>query len=295
MKNTGKDLVKQQENLNLEILNGDVEKADEEGRRILSVPFSYDKFIIFGKSIQKRTLQDDLNLARLLYRANQELSQQGYRSDLNGYKNDTTSLTNLTKLEVKPKTFQDFCLALGFSKVTGYKRLATYNAAEDRLYTKDEMKEMVAEAWNSLCEDIHHHRTHGEPLWKPDNWNETLEFRYDTWLIQHGFKRPEVNPSILNGAKLPSAGYPSSGPFSFSFIDSIGHYCVEETSGDGADRFYKMTERYKSRVPKGIEPNNVLRIPVMVRGAIAQLPVEARKDATILVANILRDYVEDEV
>ena len=56
-----------------------------------------------------------------------------------------------------------------------------------------------------------------------------------------------------------------------------------------------MTERYKSRVPKGIEPNNVLRIPVMVRGAIAQLPAEARKDATILVANILRDYVEDEV
>lgn len=63
MKSTGKELVKQQENLDLEILNGDVEKADEEDHRILSVPFSYDKFIIYGKNIQKRILQDDLNLA----------------------------------------------------------------------------------------------------------------------------------------------------------------------------------------------------------------------------------------
>ena len=270
----------------------------KEKSEALTMQPSYKNFVDYGRLLIGRIERNQLELARLCYRANQELADTpGYRSDLAKKAISSSEMQTLSTsgLGSGPKTYKDFCADIGISKSYGYKILSIYNSEEDRLYTKEEMKQMAEEAWNAVCTEIHNHRINGEPGWKPDNWNETLEFRYDTWLIQHGFKRPEVNPSILNGAKLPSAGYPSSGPFAFSFIDSIGHYCVEETSGDGADRFYKMTERYKSRVPKGIEPNNVLRIPVMVRGAIAQLPAEARKDATILVANILRDYVEDEV
>ena len=261
----------------------------KEKSEALTMQSSYKNFVDYGRLLIGRIERNQLELARLCYRANQELGGQGKRNDL-----APANLSTSGQVE-SVHTFRSFCADIGISKSYGYKILSIYNSEEDRLYTKEEMKQMAEDAWNAVCTEIHNHRINGEPGWKPDNWNENLEFRYDTWLIQHGFKRPEVNPSILNGAKLPSAGYPSSGPFAFSFIDSIGHYCVEETSGDGADRFYKMTERYKSRVPKGIEPNNVLRIPVMVRGAIAQLPAEARKDATILVANILRDYVEDEV
>ncbi len=270
----------------------------KEKSEALTMQPSYKNFVDYGRLLIGRIERNQLELARLCYRANQELADTpGYRSDLAKKAISSSEMQTLSTsgLGSGPKTYKDFCADIGISKSYGYKILSIYNSEEDRLYTKEEMKQMAEDAWNAVCTEIHNHRINGEPGWKPDNWNETLEFRYDTWLIQHGFKRPEVNPSILNGAKLPSAGYPSSGPFAFSFIDSIGHYCVEETSGDGADRFYKMTERYKSRVPKGIEPNNVLRIPVMVRGAIAQLPAEARKDATILVANILRDYVEDEV
>lgn len=261
----------------------------KEKSEALTMQPSYKNFVEYGKLLLDRIERNQLELSRLCYRANQAFGGQGKRNDL-----VPANLSHMRQVECG-KTFGDFCKELKISRATGYRFIALYNPEEDRLYTKEEMKQMAEDAWNAVCTEIHNHRINGEPGWKPDNWNETLEFRYDTWLIQHGFKRPEVNPSILNGAKLPSAGYPSSGPFAFSFIDSIGHYCIEETSGDGADRFYKMTERYKSRVPKGIEPNNVLRIPVMVRGAIAQLPAEARKDATILVANILRDYVEDEV
>lgn len=270
----------------------------KEKSEALTMQPSYKNFVDYGRLLIGRIERNQLELARLCYRANQELADTpGYRSDLAKKAISSSEMQTLSTsgLGSGPKTYKDFCADIGISKSYGYKILSIYNSEEDRLYTKEEMKQMAEDAWNAVCTEIHNHHINGEPGWKPDNWNETLEFRYDTWLIQHGFKRPEVNPSILNGAKLPSAGYPSSGPFAFSFIDSIGHYCVEETSGDGADRFYKMTERYKSRVPKGIEPNNVLRIPVMVRGAIAQLPAEARKDATILVANILRDYVEDEV
>lgn len=270
----------------------------KEKSEALTMQPSYKNFVDYGRLLIGRIERNQLELARLCYRANQELADTpGYRSDLAKKAISSSEMQTLSTsgLGSGPKTYKDFCADIGISKSYGYKILSIYNSEEDRLYTKEEMKQMAEDAWNAVCTEIRNHRINGEPNWKPDNWNETLEFRYDTWLIQHGFKRPEVNPSILNGAKLPSAGYPSSGPFAFSFIDSIGHYCVEETSGDGADRFYKMTERYKSRVPKGIEPNNVLRIPVMVRGAIAQLPAEARKDATILVANILRDYVEDEV
>lgn len=270
----------------------------KEKSEALTMQSSYKNFVDYGRLLIGRIERNQLELARLCYRANQELANTpGYRSDLAKKAISSSEMQTLSTsgLGSEPKTYKDFCADIGISKSYGYKILSIYNSEEDRLYTKEEMKQMAEDAWNAVCTEIHNHRINGEPGWKPDNWNETLEFRYDTWLIQHGFKRPEVNPSILNGAKLPSAGYPSSGPFAFSFIDSIGHYCVEETSGDGAARFFKMTERYKSRVPKGIEPNNVLRIPVMVRGAIAQLPAEARKDATILVANILRDYVEDEV
>ena len=299
MKSTGKELVKQQENLDLEILNGDVEKADKEGRRILSVPFSYDKFIIYGKNIQKRTLQDDLNLARLLYRANQELGDTpGYRSDLAKKAVSGPDMQTLSHVRQGSgaKTFKDFCKDLDISRATAYRAIAAYNAAEDRLYTKEEMKEMVAEAWDSLCRDIHHRRTHGDPLWKPEKWNDTLEFRYEQWLEAHGYKpRMKVDPSILNDAGFFQTGYPSFGPFTFEFLDTVGHYCLAETSGENAIRYFNMCERWKSRLPSGVKPQEVFRIPVLVKGAIAQLPPESRKAATILVANILRDYVEGEV
>ena len=270
----------------------------KENSEALTMQPSYKNFVDYGRLLISRIERNQLELARLCYRANQELSgTPGYRSDLAKKAISGAELQSLSHMRQgsEPKTFKDFCEDIGISRATGYRAVASYNYEEDRLYTKEEMKQMAEEAWNALCEDIHHHRTHGEPDWKPESWNDSLEIRYESWLIQHGFKRPVVDTSILDSYSLPSNGYPSFGPFTFSFIDSIGHYCLEETSGDGAIRFFEMTERYKSRVPKGIEPNNVLRIPVMVKGAIAQLPKEARKDATILVANILRDYVEDEV
>ena len=262
----------------------------KEKSEALSMDFSYKNFVEYGKILINRIDRNQLELARLCCRANQELGGQGKRNDL-----APANLSHVRQVE-GGKTFGDFCKDIGISRATGYRAIAAYNAAEDRLYTKDEMRQMAEEAWNALCEDIHYRRTHGEPFWKPEKWNDSLEFRYEQWLVQHGHKRPaDIRPEYLGNISLPSDSYPLIGPFTFEFIDTIGHYCLEETSGNGAERFYNMCQRYKGRVPKGVEPNNVLRIPVMVKGAIAQLPAEARRDATILVANILRDYVEDEV
>ena len=269
----------------------------KEKSEALTMQPSYKNFVDYGRLLISRIERNQLELARLCYGANQELADTlGYRSDLakkaiSGSEMQTSS----TGRGSDPKTYKDFCADIGISKSYGYKILSIYNSKEDRLYTKEEMKQMAEDAWNAVCAEIRSHRINGEPNWKPDNRNETLEFRYETWLIQHGFKRPEVYPSMLNGAGLPSSSYPEFGPFAFSFIDFVGHYCIEETSGDGAIRFFEMTERYKNRVPKNVAPNDVFRIPVMVKGAIAQLPPDTRKEATILVANILRDYVEDEV
>lgn len=264
----------------------------KEKSEALTMQASYKNLVEYGKVLIGRIERNQLELARLCYRANQELGGQGKRNDL-----VPANLSHMRQVE-RGKTFGDFCMDIGISRATGYRAIAAYNADEDRLYTKEEMKEMVAEAWDSLCRDIHHHRTHGEPDWKPEKWNDTLEFRYEEWLEAHGYKkRMAVDPSILSSIGNPAAmDYPVAGPFTFDFIDSIGHYCVEETTrGEGAVSYFNMCERWKSRVPKGIEPNRVLRIPVLVKGAIAQLPKEARKEATILVANILRDYVEGEV
>ena len=256
----------------------------------LTMQASYKNLVEYGKVLIGRIERNQLELARLCYRANQEFGGQGKRNDL-----VFANLSTGGQVE-NIHTFRSFCSDIGISKSYGYKVIAAYNAAEDRLYTKEEMKEMVAEAWDSLCRDIHHRRTHGEPLWKPEKWNDTLEFRYEQWLEAHGYKpRMKVDPSILNDAGFFQTGYPSFGPFTFEFLDTVGHYCLAETSGENAIRYFNMCERWKSRLPSGVEPQKVFRIPVLVKGAIAQLPPESRKAATILVANILRDYVEGEV
>ena len=262
----------------------------KEKSEALTMQASYKNFVEYGKVLIGRIERNQLELARLCYRANQEFGGQGKRNDLVSANLSTGGqVANI-------HTFRSFCSDIGISKSYGYKVIAAYNAADDRLYTKEEMKEMVAEAWDSLCRDIHHHRTHGEPLWKPEKWNDTLEFRYEQWLEMHGYKpRMKVDPSILNDAGFFQTGYPSFGPFTFEFLDTVGHYCLAETSGENAIRYFNMCERWKSRLPSGVKPQEVFRIPVLVKGAIAQLPPESRKAATILVANILRDYVEGEV
>lgn len=265
------------------------ELQNKNASTVLTMEFSYRNFVDYGRILIGRIERNQLELARLCYRANEELGGQGKRNDL--------ASANLSQLgQVDGHTFRDFCKDINISKTTAYRLLAVYNAEEDRLYTKEEIRAMAEEAWESLCEDIRYHRAHGEPSWKPEKWNDSLEFRYEQWLIQKGYRKADpIRPEYLGNISLPSDSYPLIGPFTFEFIDTIGHYCLEETSGNGAERFYDMCQRYKGRVPKGVEPNAVLRIPVLVKGAIAQLPAEARRDATILVANILRDYVEGEV
>ena len=277
MNSKGKELVKQQMDTSLEILNWDYAKAVEE-----------------AKPLAKAWKENTLELARVLYKARTVLSKQGFRRDL--YNAKTTSGNIAGSSQPKILTYQDFLEDIGLSPRTARYRLEYYDPISDTILTSDEVKVRKEAEWNTLCEDIHYHRANGEPDWKPEKWNDSLEFRYEQWLIQHGFMKPiDVNPNYYGDIQTVADSYPSIGPFTFDFIDSIGHYCIDETRGEGAIRFYDMCQRYKSRVPKGVEPNNVLRIPVMVKGAIAQLPKEARKDATILVANILRDYVEDEV
>ena len=257
---------------------------------VLTMEFSYKNFTEYGRVLIGRIERNQLELARLCYRVNQELGGQGKRNDL-----VPANLSHMRQVE-GGKTFGDFCTDIGISRATGYRAVASYNSEEDRLYTKEEMKQMAEDAWNAVCTEIHDHRINGEPSWKPEKWNDSLEFRYEQWLIQKGYRNADpIRPEYLGNISLPSDSYPLIGPFTFEFIDTIGHYCLEETSGNGAERFYDMCQRYKGRVPKGVEPNAVLRIPVLVKGAIAQLPAEARRDATILVANILRDYVEGEV
>lgn len=288
MKNMDKDkeLVKQEQNGSLEVLNWDYSKAVEEARPL-------------AKAWKENTLE----LARVLYKAKMALSQSGFRRDLYNSRitsgklaGGSTSGDIAASSQSKILTYQDFLEDIGLSPRTARYRLEFYDPSSDMLLTLEEVKARREAAWDSLCRDIHHRRTHGEPLWKPEKWNDTLEFRYEQWLEMHGYKpRMKVDPSILNDAGFFQTGYPSFGPFTFEFLDTVGHYCLAETSGENAIRYFNMCERWKSRLPSGVKPQEVFRIPVLVKGAIAQLPPESRKDATILVANILRDYVEGEV
>lgn len=118
----------------------------KEKSEALTMQPSYKNFVDYGRLLIGRIERNQLELARLCYRANQELADTpGYRSDLAKKAISSSEMQTLSTsgLGSGPKTYKDFCADIGISKSYGYKILSIYNSEEDRLYTKEEMKQMA--------------------------------------------------------------------------------------------------------------------------------------------------------
>lgn len=262
----------------------------------LEKPWSYDDAVAELKpkivNWQKRTLE----IVRLLYTANQELSNQGKRKDLeNMYRSTETTSTQMSRSS-EPKTWQQFCEDVGIPKATANRWLALYDAEEDRLLTSEEFKARALAIRDELFETVRSHRYSGEPEWTPEKWSPKLETQYRTWLIEKGYDRIEIKPDYYGQALEDDGmeGLYEFGMFSRSYIFDIGVRATRRMSGDGAIRADNAIQRYKARIPAGIETRDMMRIPELGLAALELFPEEKRRQVAILAAEIFRDLALEE-
>lgn len=269
----------------------------------LEKPWSYDDAVAELKpkivNWQKRTLE----IIRLLYKANKELSTPGLRTDkkaISGRKTQTScQMAQGCKEPItqdSPKTFADFCEDIGLPKRTAYNWIALYDAEEDRLLTSDEFKARALAIRDELFETVRSHRYSGEPEWTPEKWSPKLETQYRTWLIEKGYDRIEIKPDYYGQALEDDGmeGLYEFGMFSRSYIFDIGVRATRRMSGDGAIRADNAIQRYKARIPAGIETRDMMRIPELGLAALELFPEEKRRQVAILAAEIFRDLALEE-
>lgn len=252
--------------------------------------WSFDKAVEEFKPLLQEWTRKTLELARLLYVANQSLSSSGYRTDL-------TSCQNGTRLPNQPRTFEQFCNAVGIPKRTAYNWLACYDPDEDYLFEVEEVKAKLKEEMDKLFLDVHSHRE-TEPGWVPSTislkwakslttWTAKLEDKYNVWLYENG--HIAVNPHIKL-PELPQADkYGQFGLWTDDYLDSLMVRCKEETSGEKAAGFYKTWSKYEPKIPKGVSAQDVMRVSAIAKASLRDLDETQRKETARLLAEMIID------
>lgn len=273
-------------------------------RKTLAKTWDYDSAVAELKPLVVSWQKKTLEIVRLLYRANQELANPGYRSDLT--EECKASLPTSCQMaqgsnEIltldPPQTFVDFCEDIGLPKRTVYNWLALYDAKEDRLLTKDEAKERALQIRDALFEDVRRHRNAGEEDWEPEKWSQSLENQYQAWLVEKGYSRIQIDPHYydkLVGPEEEDDGLYDFGIMSRSFIHDIGVRATKRMSGDNAVKFDTTARRYSARIPSGVNPHEVMRIPELGMAALELFPPETRRQIAIVAAEAFRDLALEE-
>lgn len=274
-------------------------------RKTLAKTWDYDSAVAELKPLVVSWQKKTLEIVRLLYRANQELSSQGFRSDLNeeckvslptsGQMSRGCEVSSTPNSD--PRTWEAFCEEVGLEKRTANRWLALYDAKEDRLLTKDEAKERALQIRDALFEDVRRHRNAGEEDWEPEKWSQSLENQYQAWLVEKGYSRIQIDPHYydkLVGPEEEDDGLYDFGIMSRSFIHDIGVRATKRMSGDNAVKFDTTARRYSARIPSGVNPHEVMRIPELGMAALELFPPETRRQIAIVAAEAFRDLALEE-
>lgn len=252
--------------------------------------WSFDKAVEDFKPMLQVWTRKTLELARLLYVANQCLSSTGYRSDL-------TLCQNGTRLPAQPRTFEQFCNAVGIPKRTAYRWLSCYDPDEDYLFEVEEVKAKLKEEMDKLFLDVYNHRKK-ESGWVPKNislkwaksitsWTDKLEDKYNVWLYENGYI--SVNPHIQLPELPPVDKYGQFGLWTDEYLDSLMLRCREETSGEKAAGFFRTWSKYEAKVPKGVSAQDVMRVSAIAKASLRDLDEIQRKETARLLAEMIID------
>lgn len=200
--------------------------------------------------------------------------------------------------DTESKSFKDFCNDVGIPYTTARRWVSLYDPDKDRVLELVELKEYKETELNTLFETVRKHRGK-EPGWKPEKelesltwnkniiaWTDKVESLYQSWLIQN--KYVQINPTkVLSEAPPVVSKYGQYGLFSYDYLDSLASKCKERTEGDAAVDYVQMCNKYKERIPSGIEVNDVMRIPVIVEASLEKIEGSNKKEVLKLLSEIL--------
>ena len=273
--------------------------------------WSYDNAIERVKPMVANWAKKTLEVARELYVAHKELSNQGYRSDLI----KITSAKSGNNLELCDpltsgqmdrsydiRSVSDFCSAVGIAMTTAKRWLALYDPDKDYLLTTEEYKDARTKELDDFYESVRKNREKiagfiPEPKdinlkWNRNivAWTEAVEGRFQMWLVEKGYK--DLDDSKLIAPPNPLMDeYGQYGLFGFDYLDSLAKKCTQCVSPED---FYRLTTEYGGRLPKGVDSRDILRIPVIVKAEFDDLDEFQRKEtARVLSEIILKLGLED--
>ena len=237
-----------------------------------------------------------LVVARALFVAREKLSNSGARTDLTlSQMRQGADSTNIEQ----PRTFEQFCFDVGVPRPTAYRWLACYDPDEDYLFEVEEAKEKTKAELDGLFEKVRKKRV-TEPSYVPDDselelkwnrnlksWTTTVETKFQNWLYLMGYK--EFSDKVLDQPEMPMTSLSQFGLFGTDYLSELGVACQKQTTGSGGQRYFEMVEKYKPRIPKNIEPNRIMRVPVIVDVVLSGLEVNERRQVALLLSDIIKE------
>ena len=272
----------------------------------LEAEWSYKEAVERVKPMVVNWAKKTLEVARELYVAHKELSNQGYRSDLKELASDQLDRSLATQETLTSDqmdrsydihSFSEFCSAVGIAMTTAKRWLALYDPDKDYLLTTEEYKDERTKELDSFYESVRKKREKIAgyiPESKDINlrwnrnitsWTDTVEGRFQAWLVDKGYK--DLDPSKLLPAAPASEDYDEFGLFGFEYLDSLAKKCTKKVSGEGAKEYLNMTKEYGPRIPKGVDTRNILRIPVIVEAEFDDLDTFQKKETAKVLSEII--------
>lgn len=271
----------------------------------LMTDWDYEKAVALARPIAEDWKKRTVEMARILYVANQNLSWPGFRSDAKskvslptsgnialGCKADLSTTCQVAGSVEKPKTWEDFCIEIGLPLRTAKDWLACYDPDKDLLLTRSEYKEARQLELTTLYEDVYAKRKKDEG-YVPENlslkWNRKQtkwsETKFQKWVAE---KEQTVQGEAI--ANLVSDRYSQVtrfGLWTLDYMMELRDRCEELTSGARARRFSDLVNTYAPKMPKSIDSRSFMRAAVLVEGILSSLPQADRDYCRALLADLL--------
>lgn len=256
----------------------------------LMTDWDYDKAVALAKPIAEDWKERTIEMARILYIANEQLNKKGKRTDL--------ALKDSTKCNValgsanKTQTWEDFCIEIGLPIRTAYDWLACYDPDKDLLLSHSEYKEARQLELTTLYEDVYAKRKKDEGYvpeklslkWnrKQTKWSET---KFQKWVAEK--EQTVQGEAIVNLVPDRYSQVTKFGLWTLDYMMELRDRCEELTSGAKARRFSDLVNAYAPKMPKSIDSRSFMRAAVLVEGVLSSLPQADRDYCRALLADLL--------
>lgn len=248
--------------------------------------WDYDQAVKLALPIAADWKKRTVEMARILYVANQHLNKQGVRSDIvdsastsgNIARSSTTSRNIALGSANSQHTWEDFCIEIGLPLRTANDWLACYDPDKDHLLTRQEYKVARQLELDALYEEVEKKRE-TDPEYAPQEvnlkWNRKQktwsETKFQRWLQEKNFKfAPVKQEAITKDARIQEFGlWPTD------WMLDLQRRCTSISSSN-INLFTDYVGVYKHLLPSSVSARDFMRAVVIVEAIFNGLPPDDR-------------------